>query len=81
MKIPFYIIQTNGLEDRLDFDGIPLIQIADKDTLEDMWNGLSEEQQEAVLNKMLNHFLDQEDNISIMIKKIYRCLIERRINK
>ena len=80
MKIPFYIIQTNGLEDRLDFDGITLIQIADKNTIEDMWNGLSEDQQETILNKMLNRFLDEEDNCAIMIKKIYRCL-ERRINK
>ena len=80
MKIPYNIIQTNGLEDRLDFDGITLIQIADKNTIEDMWNGLSEDQQEAILNKMLNRFLDEEDNCAIMIKKIYRCL-ERRINK
>jgi len=80
MKIPYNIIQTNGLEDRLDFDGITLIQIADKNTIEDMWNGLSEDQQETILNKMLNRFLDEEDNCAIMIKKIYRCL-ERRINK
>lgn len=81
MKIPFFIIQGNGLEDRLDFgiEEITFAQIAEQQTIEDMWNCLSEDQQRAMLNKMLDEFLDQEDNCAIMIKKIYRCL-EKRIN-